>query len=83
VQEWHILITNDMKYIIANTALTRRYSKINPLGRRQSGDGRIMLNEKDLASVSAETYEEKLALISAEEINEEAAINELSKEVWK
>lgn len=52
-------------------------------GRKQSTDGRVMLNEKDLASVMAETYEEKLNLISGEEITESDAITELNKEVWK
>ena len=72
-----------MKYIIANTELTRQHSSIDFRGRHRSDDGRVMLNEKDLASVKAETYEEKLALISAEEIGEDEAINELNKEVWK
>ena len=72
-----------MKYIIANTELTRQHSRIDLRGRRQSTDGRVMLNEKDLASVMAETYEEKLNLISGEEITESDAITELNKEVWK
>ena len=72
-----------MKYIIANTELTRRHSRIDLRGRRQSADGRVMLNEKDLASVMAETYEEKLAFISGSEISESDAIVELNKEVWK
>lgn len=72
-----------MIYIIANTELTRQHSRIDLRGRRQSTDGRVMLNEKDLASVMAETYEEKLTLISGEEIIESDAITELKKEVWK
>ena len=72
-----------MLYIIANTELTRQRSRIDLRGRRQSADGRVMLNEKDLASVMAETYEEKLTLISGEEITESDAIIELNKEVWK
>lgn len=72
-----------MIYIIANTELTRQRSRIDLRGRRQSADGRVMLNEKDLASVMAETYEEKLTLISGEEIIESDAIIELNKEVWK
>jgi hypothetical protein len=72
-----------MIYIIANTELTRQRSRIDLRGRRQSADGRVMLNEKDLASVMAETYEEKLTLISGEEITESDAIIELNKEVWK
>lgn len=72
-----------MKYIVANTELTRQHSRIDMRGRKQSTDGRVMLNEKDLASVMAETYEEKLNLISGEEITESDAITELNKEVWK
>lgn len=72
-----------MIYIIANTELTRQHSRIDLRGRRQSADGRVMLNEKDLASVMAETYEDKLALLSGEEITESDAITELNKEVWK
>lgn len=72
-----------MIYIIANTELTRQHSRIDLRGRRQSADGRVMLNEKDLASVMAETYEDKLTLISGEEITESDAIIELNKEVWK
>lgn len=72
-----------MIYIIANTELTRQHSRIDMRGRKQSTDGRVMLNEKDLASVMAETYEEKLTLISGEEITESDAITELNKEVWK
>lgn len=72
-----------MIYIIANTELTRQHSRIDMRGRKQSTDGRVMLNEKDLASVMAETYEEKLNLISGEEITESDAITELNKEVWK
>ena len=72
-----------MIYIIANTELTRQHSRIDLRGRRQSADGRVMLNEKDLASVMAETYEDKLALLSGEEITESDAITELKKEVWK
>lgn len=72
-----------MIYIIANTELTRQHSRIDLRGRRQSADGRVMLNEKDLASVMAEAYEDKLTLISGEEITESDAIIELNKEVWK
>lgn len=72
-----------MIYIIANTELTRQHSRVDMRGRKQSTDGRVMLNEKDLASVMAETYEEKLNLISGEEITESDAITELNKEVWK
>lgn len=72
-----------MKYIIANTELTRRHSNINLSARKKSKDGRIMLNEKDLASVRANTYEEKLSLISAEEMSEGDAIDELNKSTWK
>lgn len=72
-----------MIYIIANTELTRQHSRIDLRGRRQSADGRVILNEKDLASVMAETYEDKLTLISGEEITESDAITELNKEVWK
>ena len=72
-----------MIYIIANTELTRQHSRIDLRGRRQSTDGRVMLNEKDLASVIADTFEDKLALLSGEEIIESDANTELNKEVWK
>ena len=69
-----------MKYIVANKELARISLRIDLRARRQSTDGRVMLNEKDLASVMAETYEDKLTLISGEEITESDAIIELNKE---
>ena len=67
-----------MIYIIANLELTRQHSRIDLRARRKSKDGRVMLNAKDLDSISG-TYEDKLILISAEEISESEAISELDK----
>lgn len=71
-----------MIYIIANLELTRQHSRIDLRARRKSKDGRIMLNAKDLDSISGD-YEDKLTLISAEEISESDAILELDKKNWK
>jgi hypothetical protein len=72
-----------MKYIIADTELVKENSNIDVRGRRRSSQGKVMLNDKDVSSVMADTYEHKLALIEGEEISEFDAINELNKEVWK
>lgn len=72
-----------MKYIIADTELVKQYSKIETRARRKSSLGKIIINDKDLTSVLADTFEDKLALISGVAITEFEAINELNKEVWK
>jgi hypothetical protein len=72
-----------MKYIIANTELVKQYSNIDTRARRKSSLGKIIINDKDLTSVMADTFEDKLAMISGVAITEFEAINELNKEVWK
>lgn len=72
-----------MKYIIANTELVKQYSNIDTRARRKSSLGKIIINDKDLTSVMADTFEDKLSLISGVAITEFEAINELNKEVWK
>lgn len=73
----------DMKYIIANIELVKQYSNIDTRARRKSSLGKIIINDKDLTSVMADTFEDKLAMISGVAITEFEAINELNKEVWK
>jgi hypothetical protein len=72
-----------MKYIIANIELVKQYSNIDTRARRKSSLGKIIINDKDLTSVMADTFEDKLAMISGVAITEFEAINELNKEVWK
>ena len=72
-----------MIYIIADTELVKQNSGIDIRGRRRSSTGKVMINDKDLSSVMADTYEHKLSLIEGVEISEFDAINELNKEVWK
>jgi glutamine phosphoribosylpyrophosphate amidotransferase len=72
----------DMNYIIANKELVAENSTIDLRSRRVSSDGLIMLNEKDLASVSG--HEEfKLELISGLLYTENEALNELTKTNWQ
>lgn len=72
-----------MEYIIANTEKVKAYSEVNVYSRRCSKDGRIMLNEKDLASVQGETKQDKILTISGTVINEKQALDELYKEEWQ
>jgi len=71
-----------MEYIIANTEKVKAYSEISVYSRRCSKDGRIMLNEKDLASVQGETRENKIQIISGTVVNEKQALDELYKTEW-
>ena len=71
-----------MKYIVANKELARISLRIDLRARRQSTDGRVMLNAKDLDSMEGE-YADKLAALSAEELTQQEAINELNNEVWR
>ena len=72
-----------MRYIIATTYKVQLISTIDTHARRQSPDGRIMLNEKDLAGMPGETFEEKLTTIDGVEITEDQAIDKIHKEIWK
>lgn len=81
-QVQHIYII-DMKYIIADIELLKQVSEIDLRARRKSKDGRVMLNEKDIATVFGESLEDKLLIISGIEKTESEALIELNKEVWK
>lgn len=72
-----------MRYVIANTQLAQQVIPVDTRARRQSPDGRIMLNEKDIAGIPGETFEEKLTVIAGVEITEIQAIDKINKEVWK
>ena len=72
-----------MRYIIANTELVRQVSGIDLPARKQSKNGMVMLNEKDLSSIFGESFEDKLLIISGTAVNENEAVMELSKEEWK
>lgn len=70
-----------MKYIKAKASLVRDNSSID-LNARRTCDGYVMLNDKDLAGVNAETDADKLELIEGVVLSEEDALYELSKNEW-
>jgi len=79
----NLIFLIDMKYVIANTQLVQKIIPVATMARRQSPDGKIMLNEKDITGIPGETFIEKLTTIDGIEITESQAIEKINKEIWK
>jgi len=70
-----------MKYIIAHVVTLLGKTRCSLDARRQSTDGRVLINENDLKNIPG-TIEEKVISINGQLLSETEAIAETNKEEW-